>query len=305
VVKVFVSYAHSEQSWVLDRLVPVLEAGGAEIIIDIRQFRAGRTVIGEMDQWQDQADRHVLVITRDYLASNPCMHELERAIRRDPTFTAGIVLPVRRDDAPLPPKITIPNPSLYVDLKDDRDAASWGRLLTACAADLGMPAPHWLEKRDEIARYLTDRRSVNLVVDNGTPWRPLLDHVRTRPGLAMPVIDLESGAVVKRPALLREVLRGLGSRTVLPERKGDDLIAFQAEIMARDISRVALVHFDMVRHHAFKEDVPLFAALRHLINTERKLAVLVASHAPFLTLLPPNHPMSEIDMATVSLSKTP
>ena len=60
-----------------------------------------------------------------------------------------------------------------------------------------------------------------------------------------------------------------------------------------------------MRHHVFKDDVPLFATLRHLINTERKLAVLVISHAPFLTLLPANNPMSEIDMATVTLPAVP
>ena len=303
-VKVFVSYAHSEQSWVVDRLVPVLEAGGAEVIIDIRHFRAGRTVTGEMDQWQDQADRHVLVITGDYLASGPCQHEMTRAIGCDPGFTAGVVLPIRRDAAPLPPGIAIPNP-LYIPLSDDRDADPWTRLLKGCDADLGMPVPRWLEKRDEIVRHLSNRRSVNLVVANGTPWRPLLEHVRTRSGLGMPVIDLESATAAKRPALLQEILRGLGSRAALPQRKGDDLIAFQGEIKARDFSRVALVHFDMVRHHVFKDDVPLFATLRHLINTERKLAVLVISHAPFLTLLPANNPMSEIDMATVTLPAVP
>ena len=206
-VKVFVSYAHSEQSWVVDRLVPVLEAGGAEVIIDIRHFRAGRTVTGEMDQWQDQADRHVLVITGDYLASGPCQHEMTRAIGCDPGFTAGVVLPIRRDAAPLPPGIAIPNP-LYIPLSDDRDADPWTRLLKGCDADLGMPVPRWLEKRDEIVRHLSNRRSVNLVVANGTPWRPLLEHVRTRSGLGMPV---------KKSAMYRwRSMPGLGGRKLSP-----------------------------------------------------------------------------------------
>jgi hypothetical protein len=34
---------------VQDRLVPVLEAGGASVFVDSRHFAAGRTVISEMD----------------------------------------------------------------------------------------------------------------------------------------------------------------------------------------------------------------------------------------------------------------
>jgi hypothetical protein len=303
--RVFVSYAHSEQTWVLDRLVPVLEAGNAEVVIDVRHFRAGRTVVGEMDRWQDTADRHLLVITRDYLASKPCRHERDRAIRCDPTFNNGIVLPIRRDDAPLPAKLTIPNP-LYINLRDDRDADPWARLVQACDADLGVPAPRWLTARDEIERSLNKGRSVNLVVGNGTPWQPLLAHLRSRPGLEMPVIDLNSGAVADRPTLLQEMLRGLGSRAALPECP-KDLLVFHNEITARGVSRVsrvALVHFDMAPYK-FPNDVPLFAALRHLITDARKLALLVHSHAPFQTLLPRDHPLSEIDLTTVTLSATP
>jgi hypothetical protein len=60
-VKVFVSYGHAHSDWVQDRLVPVLETGGASVFVDYRHFAAGHSVIGRMDTWQDQAERHVLV----------------------------------------------------------------------------------------------------------------------------------------------------------------------------------------------------------------------------------------------------
>jgi hypothetical protein len=300
--KVFISYAHGEQWWVLDRLVPVLEAGGAGIIIDVRQFHAGRSVAGQMDHWQDQADRQLLVISANALASGPCRHEMQRAIGRDPDFTGGVVVPIRRDDTPLPSRLTAP---LFVDLRDDRVAGPWDALLAACDARLGVPAPHWLEKRDRIVRLLNDRRSVNLVVGAGVPWQPLVRHLGTLDGLALAEIDLESWGVASRPALLQTVLHGLGSRRALPDRP-HDLLEFGREIEARPFSRIALVHFDMVGHHSdYSQDVELFAALRHLINTQRKLALLVQSRAPFQSLLPRTHPLSEIDMTTVTLSATP
>jgi hypothetical protein len=59
--KVFVSYSHAQSDWVQDR--PVLEASGASVFVDYRRFAAGHAVIGQMDSWQDQAERHVLVLS--------------------------------------------------------------------------------------------------------------------------------------------------------------------------------------------------------------------------------------------------
>ena len=64
--RVFVSYCHSQGPWVLDRLVPVLRAGGAEVLIDRERFEAGRGVRGQMDATQDGAEIDVLILSPDY-----------------------------------------------------------------------------------------------------------------------------------------------------------------------------------------------------------------------------------------------
>jgi hypothetical protein len=78
--KVFISYRHHQGKWVWDRLVPCLKAAGVEILIDTEEFKAGRTVVGQMDDVQDQADKHLLVLSPDYLESDYCAHEMRRAI---------------------------------------------------------------------------------------------------------------------------------------------------------------------------------------------------------------------------------
>ncbi|HTW69485.1 MAG TPA: hypothetical protein VME47_06335 [Acetobacteraceae bacterium] len=40
-MKVFVSYSHAQSDWVQDRLPPVLEAGGADVLVDYRHFDRG------------------------------------------------------------------------------------------------------------------------------------------------------------------------------------------------------------------------------------------------------------------------
>ena len=93
----------------------------------------------EMDATQDQADRHLLILSREYLASPMCVHEMQRAVALDPMFTRQLVVPVRRDDAAMPDVIKQPN-ALYVDLRDDTAADRWRAMLSACGATLGAAA---------------------------------------------------------------------------------------------------------------------------------------------------------------------
>ena len=102
--KVFVSYCHAQGEWVWDRLVPVLNAGGAEVLIDRERFVAGKAMFQQMDDVQDQAERQLLVLSAEYLASTPCKHEMKRAIALDPDFSRGTVIPVLRADCTLPPE---------------------------------------------------------------------------------------------------------------------------------------------------------------------------------------------------------
>lgn len=67
----FVSYAHKQSEWVHSRLIPALRGVQAEVLVNIDHFKAGQTVIGQMDKLQRAASRHVLVITADYVALLP------------------------------------------------------------------------------------------------------------------------------------------------------------------------------------------------------------------------------------------
>ena len=117
-MRVFVSYSHQQGPWVWDRLVPVLKAGGAEVLIDKERFQLGKAIVGQMDALQAQAERHLLVFSPDYLASAYCQHEMKKAVALDPSFSQGFIVPVMREACSLPKPFPKTNP-LYADLQDD------------------------------------------------------------------------------------------------------------------------------------------------------------------------------------------
>jgi TIR domain len=288
---VFISYHHSQGDWVWDRLVPCLLAGGADIHLDRERFEIGKAVVGQMDAIQDRAEMAVLVLSSDYLNSPYCVHEMERAIRRDPKFARGIVVPIKRRRCALPANVKPSNP-LYVDLQNDSNADKWGLLLQSCEADLGAPAPHWLDVLHETCRFLQQGYSVNLVVRNRPKWRELIREVRSRiAGLAE--IDLESGATASRKALVEEILRACGAPGPVPNEP-NDLVVLDRALKSRDVCRLAMIHFDMVRFRP-SYDVNLFALLRHLIIDSRKLVLLIQSREFFANLLPAGHTLNPFD----------
>jgi hypothetical protein len=112
-MRIFVSYAHKQGDWVHKHLIPILSASGAEVLVDVDRFKAGRTVVGQMDDLQRKADRHILVITGDYVASDYCRHEMRQAIAVDPDFSKGKVIAIRRDDESLPRELAgTPSPTV-------------------------------------------------------------------------------------------------------------------------------------------------------------------------------------------------
>ncbi|HKH43892.1 MAG TPA: toll/interleukin-1 receptor domain-containing protein [Thermoanaerobaculia bacterium] len=195
--KVFVSYSHRQGDWVWDRLVPVLKASGVEVLIDRERFEAGRGLTGQMDATQDMAEVSVLVLSPEYLASRPCLHEMGRAIDRDPRFENGVVVPVMRVDVELPQTIRQPIP-IYADLTDDSAVQPWDLLLRACGADLRTDAPKWLTARDEMRRFLERGQSVNLVVDSAVAWRGLLAELQRGELADLALVNLEKPTTVSR-----------------------------------------------------------------------------------------------------------
>lgn len=290
--KVFVSYAHADEHWVVGRLEPVLDAAGVEVLIDHERFRAGAAVEGEIERCLDGAERRLLVLSQAALASHYCRHEHERALVARSDGAAFGVIPVRRDDAAWPEALAR---LIHVDLRDDQDEAAWARLLHACGADLRVPAPAWLGARQEIQDALARGESANLVASGALDTRALIKRLRTADGARLvpdvAVVDLHDGRLATRWALLEAILAAWGGACALPRRPAEALVEFTRLASARPPGCIALLNFDWVtnpeRQRAYGAD--LHAALRTLNHTERRLTLLVESRRPFQELIPDLH----------------
>lgn len=303
---IFISCSWNQGEWVWDRLVPVLRAGDAEILIDREQFEAARALNQQMDGVQDRAGLHVLVLSPEYLASNACQHEMKRAIALDPNFERGVAVPILRIKCEIPRTIKRPNP-LYVDLCDDNKPEAWDLLLRKCSLDVGTTAPEWLRARDAIRLHLKRGESVNVVVAGQARWRPLLDHLRSDPALGLGVVKLDTIEAMHRPSLVREILKQCGCPAggPIPDKPRDLVALSQALKSASRAARLALTSFDHVSHRMDDYGVDFFLVLGDLMMEARKLVLLIESRSPFATLLPQGHPLSEIDLKTVELKGRP
>jgi hypothetical protein len=153
-----------------------------------------------------------------------------------------------------------------------------------------------------VVNWLQRNESVNLVVGRRVKWQPLIDHIRQMALPDLKQVDLQTGFAASRPGLLTDILRQYGIHTSLPS-KPDDLVAFDRFLESLPRCRLAITHFDLAGTPERQQEygINLFAALRHLTMTKKKLILLIESHQAFATLLPPNNPLSEIVVKTVEL----
>ena len=231
---------------------------------------------------------------------------MDQAIKSDPSFAASKVVPVRLDSTPLPSELSgtggFGSGPIYVDLQDDKNAASWELLLKSSKLRLpGTDAPTWLSALDQTKTHLERGESVNLVVTNGeVDWRLWLDQLTQTRFKPIACVDLEDSRTVPRDGLISEILKATGrSNADVPPAPHDlPLLARAFENGSR--SYLAIKHFDSVRHRGHY-GLDLFSSLRWLVMDKKQLVLLSLSDVPIADLLPPKHQLSAIDFKTVEL----
>jgi len=320
--RVFVSYSHRQGDWVRERLVPVIRASGAEVIVDAEAGVAGLSLKRQMERWAGEADHVVAVMSPDYLASAACGFEWKRSLLKDPGFeSGGVILPILREDCALPKVLSGPGAPLYVDLRadrrGDRDNAleeKWALLLRAWDGTLGARTVDWLHALEEVVGYLSRNESVNLVSNGTARWRAVIAEAGGRLDGGLPVVDLGLPAARVRARFLDALARAVGLGGVpIDGEPGADILAFSDALRRSEPVRVAVKHFcecrglpgfdreffNMLRHHRNDDGEKVGGVYR------RRLSLLLHTKTSLFDLLPVDQRDSWTDCKTVKLASAP
>lgn len=132
----FISYNRNDRKWA-EWIAWQLEAQGFTTVIQAWDFRPGGNFVLDMQKAAAEARRTIAVLSPDYLGSQFTAPEWAAAFARDPTGSAGILLPVRvRECEPqgLLPQI------VYIDLVGLDERTAKERLLAGVKFERAKPS---------------------------------------------------------------------------------------------------------------------------------------------------------------------
>ncbi len=93
----FISYTQSDRQ-AAEWIAWQLEAAGYSVVLQAWDFQQGQNFVLQMDRASREADRTLVVLSPDFLASRFTAPEWAAAFAKDPTGARGLLLPVRVKD---------------------------------------------------------------------------------------------------------------------------------------------------------------------------------------------------------------
>jgi hypothetical protein len=117
---VFVSYSHRDRSWVLEYLLPRLEAAELRVAIDFRDFEPGLPSLVNMERAVENSRHTLVVLTPAWVASEWTTFESLLVQTSDPASVQRRLLPVMLKQVAAPKRIAM---LTYADFthEDDRE----------------------------------------------------------------------------------------------------------------------------------------------------------------------------------------
>jgi tetratricopeptide (TPR) repeat protein len=134
---VFISYSHKDEDWVVYTLLPRLEAAGAKVCIDYRDFTPGKPSRHNMRDSIKSSRFVALVMTPAWVASEWTLFESLLALADDPAGQKQRTIPLMVEKCDVPEDISI---LTWIDFcRSDRMENAWRQLLTATGRPLEIP----------------------------------------------------------------------------------------------------------------------------------------------------------------------
>lgn len=126
-VKVFVSYTSKDQPWA-EWVAWILEENGYEVFIQAWYIRPGHDFINKMQQFLEECDVIVPILSPTYLQSKFCQSELNSICVKDPVGKKRMNISVRVDECDLPYFLSR---YVYIDIVGKNESEAEKALLDA------------------------------------------------------------------------------------------------------------------------------------------------------------------------------
>ncbi|XP_078581393.1 uncharacterized protein LOC144864875 [Branchiostoma floridae x Branchiostoma japonicum] len=99
---VFISYSSEDASWAREDLLRNLESTGYTVCLDTRDFPAGKPILTNIATAIYQSRKVILVMSKNFIKSGWCMHELALTFQRKLDQRENCVVVVKYDDCKIP-----------------------------------------------------------------------------------------------------------------------------------------------------------------------------------------------------------
>jgi tetratricopeptide (TPR) repeat protein len=147
---VFISYSGTDESWVVDSLLPALENAGLKVCIHFRDFEPGRPAIINMQDAAENSRHTILVMTPDWVSREWTLYEGILTRTNDPAGLQRRTIPLLLKKCDAPKFISM---LTWVDLtRKDREAIAWKQLFNALdKPDAPIPGATKLETKSSVS----------------------------------------------------------------------------------------------------------------------------------------------------------
>ncbi len=217
--KIFISCATAQVQWVMNDLLPIFTAAGADVL-GVSDYQANAGALEQIEA----ANMVIPVLSPEYIENATLQREMDVA-----TDNAEI-LPILFTECDLPPSLSGAYAPELVDLRDLQNRAAWEQLMTLLKLNAGVHPLDWLAARDIIKDHFREGRSVYLHIRRKyVKWRELLQHLKADIFKDAAIIDLQSDAANSRSGFIELILQEADMPTVVPDPP-NDLITLEQKL---------------------------------------------------------------------------
>lgn len=134
---VFISYNHTDETWVINTLLPNLEQSGLRVCIDFRNFSAGEVAILDIQNAIKESRQIIFVLTKNWKSGKWAQLEARLSGTLDPMGAQHKIIPLLCEkgiEKEIDEFITMRN---WIDFTRDDQSLAWTQLFTALGVSTG------------------------------------------------------------------------------------------------------------------------------------------------------------------------